>query len=80
MSKCRLVKSLQHLSIFPLTNGNCVRLCDNKQTHDWANNNNNNQPPLPILLPPHPSEIASALIGITYGEFNCFYFPFNFLK
>ncbi|CAH8850373.1 unnamed protein product [Trichobilharzia szidati] len=65
MSKCHLVKALQHLPIFPLTNGNCVRLCD-RQTHNWANN----QLPLPILLPPHPSEIASALIGITYNEYT----------
>ncbi|KAK4471721.1 hypothetical protein MN116_004600, partial [Schistosoma mekongi] len=65
ISRCHLVNRLQNLPIFPLTNGNCVRILD-KQKQIWATD----QPPgLTILLPPHPSEIVSILIDITYDDY-----------
>ncbi|CAH8293766.1 unnamed protein product, partial [Schistosoma turkestanicum] len=41
----RLLTALQHLPIFPLTNGQCIRL-NEKQTHCWCND----IPPM-VLLP-----------------------------
>ncbi|CAH8571188.1 unnamed protein product [Schistosoma rodhaini] len=63
ISRRRLLTALQHLPIFPLTNGQCIRLND-KQKHFWSNDIH----PV-VLLPPSPSEIASMLIGITYDDY-----------
>ncbi|CAH8543333.1 unnamed protein product [Schistosoma rodhaini] len=63
ISRRRLLTALQHLPIFPLTNGQCIRLND-KQKHFWSNDIH----PV-VLLPPCPSEIASMLIGITYDDY-----------
>ncbi|KAH9588504.1 Cbl proto-oncoprotein, E3 ubiquitin protein ligase-like 1, variant 2 [Schistosoma haematobium] len=63
VSRRRLLTALQHLPIFPLTDGQCIRLND-KQKHVWSNDIH----PV-VLLPPCPSEIASMLIGITYDDY-----------
>ncbi|CAH8850361.1 unnamed protein product [Trichobilharzia szidati] len=62
VARRRLLTALQHLPIFPLTNEQCIRLND-KQAHSWADIHP------AVLLPPHPSELNSVLIGITYDEY-----------
>ncbi|TNN05340.1 ATP binding region ATPase isoform 2 [Schistosoma japonicum] len=63
VSRRRLLTALQHLPIFPLTSGHCIRLND-KQKHSWSNDIH----PV-VLLPPQPSEVTSMLIGITFDDY-----------
>ncbi|CAH8538082.1 unnamed protein product [Heterobilharzia americana] len=57
-----VLATLRYLRIFPLTNGQCIRL-DDRPEHSWAHT-----PPI-VLLPPHPSEVDALLIGITYDDY-----------
>ncbi|KAK4471732.1 hypothetical protein MN116_004601 [Schistosoma mekongi] len=63
VSRRRLLTALQHLPIFPLTSGQCIRLND-KQKHSWSNDIH----PV-VLLPPQPSEVTSMFIGITFDNY-----------